>query len=75
MLFSLVLFKTLGITVSCSSSADPVTKISSIIPVIFLENTVSRFCWNMSWDIVKLNSKRLNLYLLNGMLKVHSRLD
>ena len=77
MLFSLVLFKTLVMTVSCSSSVDPVTKISSIIPVTFLilENTVSRFCWNMSWDIIKSNGKRLNLYLLNGMLKVQSRLD
>ena len=77
MLFPLVLFKTLVMTVSCSSSVDPVTKISSIIPMTFLilEKTVSRFCWNMSWDIIKLNSKRLNLYLLNGMLKVQSRLD
>ena len=77
MLFSLVLFKTMVMTVSCYSSVDPVTKISSIIPVTFLilENTVSRFCWNMSWDIVKPNVKCLNLYLLNGMLKVHSRLD
>ena len=75
MLFSLVLIKTLVMTVSCSSSVDPVTKISSIIPLIFLilENTVSRFYWIMSWDIVKPNSKRLNLYLLNRMLKVHSR--
>ena len=77
MLFSLVLFKTLVMTVSCSSSVDPVTKISSIIPMTFLilENTVSRFCWNMLWDIVKQNDKCLNLYLLNGMLKAHSRLD
>ena len=46
MLFSLVLFKTLVMTVSCSSSVDPVTKISFIIPMTFLilENTVSRFC-------------------------------
>ena len=75
MLFSLVLFKTLVMTVSCSSSVDPVTKILPIIPVTFLilENTVSRFWWNMSWDIVKPNGKCL--YLLNGMLKVHSRLD
>ena len=73
MLFSLDLFKTLVMTVSCSSSVDPVTKISSIIPMTFLilENTVSRFWWN----IVKLNGKCFNLYLLNGMLKVHSRLD
>ena len=74
MLFSLVLFKTLVMTVSCSSSVDPVTNISSIVPVKFQENTVSRFCWNMSWDIVKPNGKRLNMFLLNGMLKVPSRL-
>ena len=44
MLFSLVLFKTLVMTVSCSSSVDLVTKISSIIPMTFLilENIVSR---------------------------------
>ena len=45
---NVVLFKTLVMTVSCSSSVDTVTKISSIIPMTFLENTVSRFCWNMS---------------------------
>ena len=77
MLFSLVLFKTLVMTVSCSSSVDPVTKISSIIPMTFLilEKTISRFCWNMSWDMIKPNGKRLNMYLLNVMLRVLSRLD
>ena len=51
---------------SCSSSVDLVTKISSIIPVTFLilKNTVSRFCWNMSWDIVKPNGKRLGFWSL-----------
>ena len=46
MLLSLVLLKTLVMTVSCSSSVDSVTKISSIIPMTFLilENTISRFC-------------------------------
>ena len=47
MLFSLVLFKTLVMTVSCSSSVDPVTKISSIIPMTFLilENTIFLFIY------------------------------
>ena len=75
MLFSLVLSKTSCMAASCSSSVDPVTKISSSMTVLIPENTICSFCWNMSWDIIKLNGKRLNLYLQNGMFKVHSRLD